>query len=104
MTIWDRAAAALAEDVNLGCDAVYRPSGSTTDTALRVVLSMPDQMLTGLGGTAFQSATDQLMVPQGAMPGRPGRGDTFTIGGVALAVLDVMADEAAAAWRVTCDR
>jgi len=104
MSAFAAAMATLVADPNMAVDAVHRRANRMTATALRVVRSMPDQVLPGLGSASFRSGTDVLVVPCAALPLAPAQGDTFVIGILVLKVLDAEADATGSSWRVTCDR
>ena len=102
MNAFANAMLTLVADPNLGAEAVYRPGGSGTPIALRVLRSSPDRVADAFG-TEILSATDILAVAIAVLPDLAA-GDSFALGPDLLTVTHAERDASGTAWRVLCQR
>lgn len=98
MNAFAAAAAAIAADVHMGVEAVWREAGQGPGLPLRVVPSRPEDAIGGLEGPRAIAAAAVVMVPASALPARPARGDALTFHGTHYVVAEVLADEIAASF------
>jgi hypothetical protein len=102
MSAFERAAAAIAADANMGTDATHTPAAGGSTTTLRVVLSAPDSMLQP-AEAAMIGADAMLHVTKAALSSVAER-DTFTIGGTAWSVMAALEDAERVTWRLPVRR
>ena len=102
MNAFADAMAALVADPNLGAAAVYRPGGTGSAVAVRVLRSSPDRVADAFG-TEILSATDILSVAIAVLPDLAA-GDSFALGPDLLTVTHAERDASGTAWRVFCQR
>jgi hypothetical protein len=104
MSAFAGAMTALLADANLGADAAYRRPPSAW-TAVRVVRSVPEEQLGGLGGAGSRADSlsvviaDDALAALGLLP--PLRGDEVLIIGNEDRVEDADADALGVSWRLT---
>jgi hypothetical protein len=91
MTAFAAAAAALAEDANLGQAATFLPAGGGSHT-VRVVPARPADAFSGLEGPPTLAIATSVMVPLAALPAAPRRGDRMSLDGVDYLIAEVEAD------------
>ena len=96
-TVFDRAASVLAADPNIGAEALYTPQGEAP-LALRLVLSREEAPQ--IGGAGMIVTGYAAMIPVGAIPDRPQRGELLSAAGQDFIVETAERDETGASWRV----
>lgn len=102
MTAFNDAMAAIVADPNLSVPAVYRPGGAGTGVAIRVVHSVPDEVIDAFG-TSLIRPTDVLLVAASEVSA-PAKGDVVAVGTETLTVLAAIRDQVGAAHRLLCAR
>ena len=102
MNAFADAMAALAADLNLGADAVYRQGGTGPAVPVRLLRSSPDRVADAFG-TEILQATDILSVAIAVLPDLAA-GDSFALGSDLLTVTHAERDASGTAWRAHCQR
>jgi hypothetical protein len=85
------AAAALAEDANLGQDATFLPA-SGGSYPVRVVPVRPADAFSGLEGPPSQAIATSVMVPLAALPAPARRNDRLLLAGVYFLIAEAEVD------------
>ena len=101
-TAFDRAAAALAADANIGADAIYTPQGEAP-LPLRLVLARDEGPTLGIG-QGIVAAGHYCMIQTADVPDRPLKGEALSIDGQDFLVETSELDASGATWRVTLRR
>jgi hypothetical protein len=86
------AAAALAEDPNLGTDAEWTSRLGGAAVAVRVVPTRPEGGFGGADAPTVAGIATSVMITAAALPGRPERGDLLTFSDTDYTVAEVMQD------------
>ena len=100
MSAFDRAAATLAADPNIGATVLYARQGAAwSPLSLRVVLSVPVEEYQLAEGAGVVAPHLEAMMPAAALPDDPAEDDTLTLAdGTALAVTVATRDKTGASW------
>ncbi len=102
MSAFADAMALIVADPNLGTPAIYRPGGVGDGFSIRVVRSVPDEVVDAFG-TSLVRPTDVLLVAATDVLA-PAKGDVVLVGSETLTVLAAIRDPVGAAHRLLCSR
>ncbi len=100
MTAFDAAMATLLADANMGSDAEWQAAAGGAWTGLRLLFSVPADLVPGLGSAGGRAIAVQATLRGADLPQPPRRGDLLRWAGTTYRVETAEPDALGLSWRL----